>query len=79
MKEKMKENEKFKASCEKGGQDQQGFWLVSPAEVLPKSARVEVDCPESYDSSWDVEFRDGSRAYIGNPWQEVFAAWVDLR
>jgi len=75
----MKENEKFKNACEKAGQDQQGFWLVSPAEVLPKSARVKVDCPNSYDSSWDVKFQDGSKAYVANPWQEAFAAWVDLR
>ena len=75
----MKENEKFKASCEQAGQNEDGFWLVSPADVLPKSARVEIDCPESYDSSWNVEFQDGSKVYIANPAQEAFAAWVDLR
>ena len=75
----MKENEKFKAFCEQAGQDEDGFWLVSPADALPKSARVKIDCSESYDSSWNVEFRDGSKAYVGNPRQAAFAAWVDLR
>ena len=75
----MKENEKFKNACEKAGSDRHGFLLVNPAEVQPKSAKVKVDCSESYDSSWDVEFQDGSKAYVANPWQEVFAAWVDLR
>ena len=75
----MKENKKFKNACEKAGSDRHGFLLVSPAEALPTTARVEIDCPNSYDSSWDVTFQDGSRAYVANPWQEVFAAWVDLR
>ena len=75
----MKENAKFKNACEKTGSDENGFLLVSPADVLPKSARVKVDCPESYDSSLNVKFQDGSKAYVGNPEQAVFAAWVDLR
>jgi len=74
----MKENAKFKNACEKTGSDENGFLLVSPADVLPKSARVEIDCPESYDSSWNVTFQDGSKVYIANPAQAAFAAWVDL-
>ena len=75
----MKENEKFKNACEKAGQDEQGFWKICPIDVLPESARIEIDCPNSYDSSLNVKFRDGSKAYVANPTQAAFAAWVDLR
>lgn len=33
------------------------------------------DCPESCDSSRIYTFRDGSRAYLGNPCQEAFTAF----
>jgi len=77
----MKENEKFKAFCEQAGSDRHGFLLVNPAEVLSlfSGTDIKVDCPESYDSSLNVKFQDGSKAYVANPTQAAFAAWVDLR
>ena len=77
----MEENEKFKNACEKAGQDEQGFWKICPIDVLSlfSGTDIKVDCPESYDSSLNVKFRDGSKAYVANPTQAAFAAWVDLR
>lgn len=41
-------------------------------EIRLNSEEVIRTSPESYDSPWDITFNDGSKGYLGNPYQRAF-------
>lgn len=43
-------------------------------KVKQKALTIWDVCPESFDSSWEITFRDGSKAILNNPHQEAFCA-----
>lgn len=45
-------------------------------KLLKQKGDVEIECPESFDSSWIVTFEDGSKLYMGNPHQEASTPFV---
>lgn len=45
-------------------------------KLLKQKGNIEIESPESSDSSWIVTFEDGSKLYMGNPHQEAFTAFV---
>jgi len=55
--------------------EQLADWFKVWAPSIATSVRV---CPESYDSSEEWEFRDGSRLYVQNPAQAAFPCVVRL-
>ena len=43
-------------------------------KIKQKASIIQDVCPESLDSPWKITFRDGSKAFLNNPYQEVFCA-----
>lgn len=57
--------------------DQDGFklggWQEAVASAREMAIEIRIDCPDSYDSTEELLFEDGSRLLINNPRQAAFA------
>lgn len=50
-------------------------WLALFRDELFLNGEVSIEESNSYDPSWNIVFSDGSKGYLGNPYQRAFEAF----
>ena len=46
------------------------------SSLYKHSVFVEIDCPQSFDSSLEFTLKTGEKVYLANPCQKAFAAYI---